>query len=562
MKCIGGMVTLLTKSKDFKNMKKISILLVAYVLSCIVLYGTVTKGVLGPFIPLDEPTYFNLSRSIWENFSYQNHNQYNPLYPLLVSPVFALGDVVLAYDAIKLLNILIFSSMVFPLYFLCEKRLGEGFFSYAIAVVVVFLPWKTVVNLIWAEPLYYPLICWSILFFQLYIEKKSLERAFCLGAFLGLLFLTKQAGLVLVIATFFALIIEFILAERRNIFFLKRHLVVFGSISVFVLPWIVRNFVISDGMRGMLGYSSSVPKLWMGIVDVVTLIQAFCFQLSYLALSLYFLFLVLFVVAFFSIKKYKVENRPLLSLVFFYTAGILLLCAFHRIKLASLPYGRYVSTSIPFIVILAVEFLLKNQEKGLAFRQRILFFSVCSILFLLGLVFSPLEKSLFAYGYLNNFDLTVWNDFFFGANKFLWTSKNNPHNDLVPLILFCSVCAFMFLKSKKLKIFVVCLVLLFMVYAGTRSAYYVHRLGLTQTCGNELFRYIVRNEIPSDKIVAFVKLNYLDLAWLGKELEKVTPNYLVNNNRELYVITKEVLPYQLIYQNKAMFFYRVNANFP
>jgi hypothetical protein len=56
---------------------------IAY-LSCALLLLLRDSVIVGPFIFYDEATYFQLARTLWEQFNYAGHTQYTPLYPLMI----------------------------------------------------------------------------------------------------------------------------------------------------------------------------------------------------------------------------------------------------------------------------------------------------------------------------------------------------------------------------------------------------------------------------------------------------------------------------------------------
>ncbi len=545
----------------------------AFSLNVIVVYFSMIRDVLGPFIVLDEPTYFNLARSIWNEFSYMGHGQYNPLYPLFISPVFFFSDVGTSYDIAKFLNVIFFSSAFFPLYALSKKMFEKVKFSIFIAFILVSLPWKVTTNMIWAEPLYYSLFCWSVLCFMHYLECKTLKRAILLGIILALLFLTKQAGVLLTIAVFVVFLHENLSFAPSKKAYIKLHFVVLLAFILTISPWLLRNLLISHGVQGVLGYAALVPRIWKGFVNPLALFAAFTFQISYLVVSLYFVFAAFFIVGFLKMDKHR-WYFPLILLIFVYTIGVCFLVAFHRIERIDVAYGRYISTSLPFIIIFAIDFILNDNIK-LYQGNFVLFCAV--VVFFVSLIFSPIKNSLFAYGYVNNFDLAFLNDFLIGFNNLLWRPSEKITREVilgVGFILLLITVGFSLIRNIRARFLLVSLLLLFMLYAGARSGYYVHRIAMSTQRINSFLRHVASLNIDKSFLRTNITLNHRDYAWFGFYLpiwsqsasmdmdgsvssksEEISPS--VRSDKTLYVIDNRPLSHDVKIQHHDLILYLV-----
>jgi hypothetical protein len=78
----------------------------------------------GPFIFGDEAAYFDLARGIALRGEFSGA-QYNPLYPLLLSPFFYFSNPVITYLIAKAINALAFASICFPLYVIASRLIAE-----------------------------------------------------------------------------------------------------------------------------------------------------------------------------------------------------------------------------------------------------------------------------------------------------------------------------------------------------------------------------------------------------------------------------------------------------
>ena len=86
----------------------------------------------------------------------------NGLYPHIISPLYALLDAPAAYTATHVVNALLFSLALIPVYLLV-RRLGLGVgWALAGGVMSVLLPWSVATLVVMTEPLTYPLFLWAL----------------------------------------------------------------------------------------------------------------------------------------------------------------------------------------------------------------------------------------------------------------------------------------------------------------------------------------------------------------------------------------------------------------
>ncbi len=87
----------------------------------------------------------------------------NPLYPLLLAPVYALFGSVTAFHLVHAINAMLFASTAAPIYLLARRTL-ELPWGYALAagLSAVMVPWAVAVNVVMTESLAYPLFAWAV----------------------------------------------------------------------------------------------------------------------------------------------------------------------------------------------------------------------------------------------------------------------------------------------------------------------------------------------------------------------------------------------------------------
>jgi len=149
-----------------------------------------------PLIVMDETLYFLQARKIWTNHIYVLHNktfgaQYPPLYPLLLSPLTVITDVNLRYILGLVVNAVISSLLIFPVYEIARMYLDERK-AFIISAITVFAPISLTYSFVWmSENLYFLLFAYSVL----WILREERVKA---GIGVGLATLTKVIGLALI----------------------------------------------------------------------------------------------------------------------------------------------------------------------------------------------------------------------------------------------------------------------------------------------------------------------------------------------------------------------------
>jgi hypothetical protein len=116
----------------------------------------------------DEMLYTKLAVSIADTGSPlpQIHDTHvevlNQLYPLLIAPLFVGTDFVTAFRATHVLNAVLMSSACIPAY-LIARQVVTRFWSLAVAVVSVTVPWMVLTGVLMTESAAYPAFLWAVL---------------------------------------------------------------------------------------------------------------------------------------------------------------------------------------------------------------------------------------------------------------------------------------------------------------------------------------------------------------------------------------------------------------
>lgn len=134
----------------------------AIVICSFLLRAWLNRGMLAPFILVDELIYSELAKSLGDGGAPAIRGAqtlgYPPLYPLLVAPAYAVFDRVPdAYAAVKTINALAMSLAAVPAY-LIARRVARPVLALLAAVLAVAIPAMSYTATIVSENLFYPVV--------------------------------------------------------------------------------------------------------------------------------------------------------------------------------------------------------------------------------------------------------------------------------------------------------------------------------------------------------------------------------------------------------------------
>ncbi|HUH15715.1 MAG TPA: glycosyltransferase family 39 protein [Gaiellaceae bacterium] len=171
-----------------------------------------------PWIFVDELVYSELAKSLAAGGELLVRDTatagYGVVYPLLISPAWALFDSVPdAYAAAKAINAVLISLAAVPAYALARRLVGQGA-ALAAAVLAVALPSLAYSGTIMTENAFYPLFLVVVLSLVLVLERPTAGRQLVLVALLGLAFLTRPQAVALAAAVLTAPLLQGLLGRR------------------------------------------------------------------------------------------------------------------------------------------------------------------------------------------------------------------------------------------------------------------------------------------------------------------------------------------------------------
>ncbi len=408
------------------------------------------KLLLVSFIPApsafsDDYVYVKMAQSFYDSLTFSIHgvptHQYPPLYPIVLSFSYILDDMRYVYFVMKLVNVLLSSLIIFPVFLLAREFLSDKK-SLLVAVLVSVLPSNfSFSGYIMAENLFYPLFMFSMYFvYKSFTGTAYLNDVFA-GLFIGLTFLSRSIGIVLVPITFLLFCAR--LFQKRDALLVRKILVI-GLVSFLVVsPWLVRNGLLfgftTDGILGSYASElsdSRVGEAWSAFWPLVTWSLVY---LGYIALASGVVF---FILSFMVFKRKANDKLFLFSLLLVISVILSVLVVANHSSSGNRDYviyttifswltgrvmGRYIDFVLPLVLIAGFVGLQLYKKKSL------IFYSLLTMLFLFfasQIVFFPLFP-------VNNPSLTHFGFFVYAFDYLVYgVSTFTPVFSPVSLVFF------------------------------------------------------------------------------------------------------------------------------
>ena len=162
------------------------------------------RGMLAPFIMIDELIYSELARSLADSLTFTIRgipaSGYGAVYPALIAPAYAAFERIPdAYAAVKTINSLIMSLAAIPAYFLARRVVGQGL-ALAASVLAVAVPSMVYTAVVMTENAFYPVFLLAALALVALLERPSTTRYLAFLAALALAYLTRSQAVVIAAA--------------------------------------------------------------------------------------------------------------------------------------------------------------------------------------------------------------------------------------------------------------------------------------------------------------------------------------------------------------------------
>jgi len=166
------------------------------------------RDLVAPFIMVDEIIWSEVARGIADAGEPLLRDEPDPgysiVYPLLISPVYALTDgLVDAYAGVKTLNALLMSLAAVPAFFLARRVVRDGLALLA-ALMTVAIPSMAYTGTVMTENAFYPLFLVVALVLVLVLERPTPLLVVALLALVGLAFATRVQAVAIAAAVLLA----------------------------------------------------------------------------------------------------------------------------------------------------------------------------------------------------------------------------------------------------------------------------------------------------------------------------------------------------------------------
>ena len=161
---------------------------------------------IGPlFIMADSLLYADRAKNLALYGSLEQHDQrfcYPPLYSIFISPAYLLGGTLVSQIGVVVINVLLCSSVYFPLCFLLRVYSGLSPRAAIGAAIVLALFPTTLAHtpMIMSEPLYFPLVLWVAFALVRTQQTRSWGAFIGVGVGMALMLLCRSAALIVALA--------------------------------------------------------------------------------------------------------------------------------------------------------------------------------------------------------------------------------------------------------------------------------------------------------------------------------------------------------------------------
>jgi hypothetical protein len=236
-------------------------------LTAIVVGSSVFRALLGrelvaPFIMVDEIIWSEVARGIADAGEPLLRDQpdpgYSPVYPLLISPIYALfSSLPDAYGAVKALNAVVMSLAAVPAYFLARRVASQGL-SLLAALLAVAIPSLAYTGTVMTENVFYPLFLLYALVLVLVLERPGALRVVALLVLLGLAYSTRVQAVALAPAALLAPFVLAIFARESIRATVSRFRWLYGIVAGLILVALAGLLVAGRTPKDLLGAYSPV----------------------------------------------------------------------------------------------------------------------------------------------------------------------------------------------------------------------------------------------------------------------------------------------------------------
>jgi hypothetical protein len=236
--------------------------LAAIVVGSFALRALLGRQLVAPFIMVDEIIWSEVARGIADAGEPLLRDEpdpgYSPVYPLLISPVYALFEGLPdAYAAVKVVNAFVMSLAAVPAYFLARRVASRGLALLA-ALLTVAIPSLAYTGTVMTENVFYPLFLLFVLVLVLVLERPTPFLVVALLALSGLAYSTRVQAVALAPAALLAPILLALVQRRSLGATLSRFRWLYGIVAGLAVTALLALLVAGRTPQDLLGAYSPV----------------------------------------------------------------------------------------------------------------------------------------------------------------------------------------------------------------------------------------------------------------------------------------------------------------
>ncbi|MEK7528488.1 MAG: glycosyltransferase family 39 protein [Patescibacteria group bacterium] len=517
-----------------------------------------------PWVFGDAAVFTSKTRAIIENGNF-NYDQYHfgwlnvpPLYSIILLPAYISHNPEINHRIILVINIILTSSIIFPVYLLGRKFLSENEAALTALFSSTYPSMFGYSFTVMSENLFLPLFLLSALLLHKTYTSNKISSEFLLGLVLGALFLTRTAGIFPIIAwiiyTFFA-----VWQERDRINFLKRKLIVIVGLIFSVSWWyLVKEPAPSGGFSGyQIGdYVQTALSIASNLPDFIKSLSLAFNQMSFLIIGTLFLPTALIIGSlFFNDLSMRMVLKRLKPVLFFCLFTIVLFFGFsvthqfifsQKIAERYMVFGRYVEAVAPLLITIASIIIFSINAK-------LVFWKKCGlvVVFVVMTGISILHFPIAYYDIVNNIPILYFRGVDFVQNMpWIW------------IVIFAISILFLLFPTHFFKRFIVMLLIFISIYNYIPAYKLASDVSVAKKDEAAGAVWIYKN-LPRDSIIGFdqdglwekntIQDYWLYEFWLGRNyhLKIANPDESIT-----YFVSTKKLPFQQIYSDKRMIIYK------
>jgi Dolichyl-phosphate-mannose-protein mannosyltransferase len=235
--------------------------------------GVLARGIVAPFIIVDEIIWSEIARGLAESREPLVRDtgglDFGIVYPLVIAPAYLAFDVLVdAYAAVKLINAVVMSLAAVPAYFLARRVVGT-WLSLLASVLAVAVPSLAYTGTVMTENAFYPLFLVVTLVLVLVLERPTGFRVVLLVGLVALAFATRVQAATFVPAILLAPVLLALFQRLGLRATFRRYRTLYGVLAVLGALALASRLATGRSPQDLLGAYEPVGEAEYEIGEVL-----------------------------------------------------------------------------------------------------------------------------------------------------------------------------------------------------------------------------------------------------------------------------------------------------